>query len=272
MERPTIHLYTLCKNEEEIIPFFLAYYESFVDKITVFDNGSIDNSNVLLSQHPKCEIIRFDTKGEMRDDILMLIKNSAWKESIGIADWVIVCDIDEFLYHRDLISYVNKCKKKGETICETEGYNMICDDYPKYDMSIIDQVKEGAYSKKFSKTILFDPNEIIELNARPGGHVVVPEGNVRIKKSNGLKLLHYKYLGGLERLANRWNTMGTTLSAINKENGWATNRADPGEIVKRWNLINIEKEVVVLDKMYQRFFDWFKRVVLRKKMTSKNNF
>jgi hypothetical protein len=172
------------------------------------------------------------------------------------------------------LSYINKCKENGDTICETEGYNMLCDEYPKYEIPIIDQVKYGAFSKRFSKTILFDPNQITELNASPGAHVVEPEGNVRFKKSDGLKLLHYKCLGGLDRLKRRWDVFGVALSAINKQNGWATNRSDSKEIVNRWREINEKKVLVVMNYSYQLFFDWFKRKVINrgKELSSKNNF
>jgi hypothetical protein len=36
-----------------------------------------------------------------------------WDESRGIADWVIVTDIDEHLYHLDLYNYLAQCRIRG---------------------------------------------------------------------------------------------------------------------------------------------------------------
>lgn len=237
MEKQTIHVYAVCKNEVEFIPFFLNYYESIADKMVVFDNQSTDGTRELLNKHPKCELVNYDTKGELRDDIHMWIKNSAWKESKGLADWVIVSDLDELLYHQNLMHYLNACKKQGYTICGTKGYNMVSDEFPETGRSVVDQVRFGSPSKQFSKTILFDPNEITEVYFSPGGHHVRPEGNVKLKEPDGLKLLHYKYLGGLHRLQKRWRSTGAELSEINKKNGWGVKRLDPAEIVRRYNVV-----------------------------------
>lgn len=237
MEKPIIHVYAVCKNEVEFIPFFLNHYENIADKIVVFDNQSTDGTRRFLNEHPKCELINYDSKGELRDDIHMWIKNSAWKESKGLAEWVIVSDLDELLYHQNLIGYLTTCKKQGYTICETEGYDMVSDEYPVIGHPIVDQVRFGSASKQFSKTILFDPNEITEVYFSPGGHHVRPEGNVKLKESDGLKLLHYKYLGGLDRLQKRWDATGAELSDINKQKGWGVKRAVPDEIVRRYNAV-----------------------------------
>ena len=237
MEKQTIHVYAVCKNEVEFIPFFLNYYESIADKMVVFDNQSTDGTRELLNKHPKCELVNYDTKGELRDDIHMWIKNSAWKESKGLADWVIVSDLDELLYHQNLMHYLNACKKQGYTICGTKGYNMVSDEFPETGRSVVDQVRFGSPSKQFSKTILFDPNEITEVYFSPGGHHVRPEGNVKLKEPDGLKLLHYKYLGGLHRLQKRWRSTGAELSEINKKNSWGVKRLDPAEIVRRYNVV-----------------------------------
>ena len=47
------------------------------------------------------EVIPYSTGGKINDFKYLEIKNNAWKKSRGKADWVIVVDMDEFLYHLD---------------------------------------------------------------------------------------------------------------------------------------------------------------------------
>ena len=255
----TIHLYTVCKNEVELIPHFLKYFEQFVSKIVVFDNQSTDGSRELLLQHPLVTVIGYNTKGVLRDDIHMLIKNSVWQESKGKADWVIATDLDEFLYHKDLLSYLEDSKKQGYTILKTTGFNMIADRYPTADTCITKQVKFGAYSERFSKNVLFDPNKIEQMNYSPGGHFTEPMGAVNYRVSEGLYLLHYKYLGGIERLQQRWNEVGVALSAINEQYSWGIRRKQPEILASRYdyvksNAINIidtnSEEIVYSGETY----------------------
>jgi hypothetical protein len=34
-----------------------------------------------------------------------------WKESREVAEWVICCDIDEFLHHPDLLDFLADCRE-----------------------------------------------------------------------------------------------------------------------------------------------------------------
>ena len=43
-----ITLYTICYNEQEMLPYFLNHYSKMVDKIVVYDNQSTDNSRQIL--------------------------------------------------------------------------------------------------------------------------------------------------------------------------------------------------------------------------------
>ncbi|WP_299248824.1 hypothetical protein [uncultured Cytophaga sp.] len=58
------------------------------------------------------------------------IKNSVWKESKGIADWVIVSDLYELIYHPDLVTFLTKSKKEYISISALKGCNMFSETYP----------------------------------------------------------------------------------------------------------------------------------------------
>ena len=96
--------YVICWNEEVMLPYYLRHYEIFCDKIIIYDNMSTDRSQEIIKAHPKCELRLYDSKGEVRDDLYLKIKNHAWKEARGQGiDYVIVGDTDEFLYHPNIL-------------------------------------------------------------------------------------------------------------------------------------------------------------------------
>lgn len=265
MKIPNIHIYSVCRDEVDILPFFLDYYDRICSKIFIYDNQSKDGSKELIDAHPKSIRVDYDTGGVLRDDVHMYIKNSVWKESIGEADWVIVCDLDEFLYHKNLKRFLHHCKQRHITIPKPIGFNMISDEMPKPGRLITDQIKYGAYSKKFTKSIIFDPNRIEEINYGPGGHKIDPIGDIRVLEDPNLKLLHYKYLGGLERLQSRWDRVGEEISEINKLKHWGVKRMDPSVIGKRYQYVKEHAELVVDTSPFYLKSRFLNRGVLRDK-------
>jgi hypothetical protein len=255
MHKSTIHVYAVCKNEIEFLPFFIQYYKDIADKIVIYDNESTDGSREFIEKMPNCEVRTFKTNNELRDDILMLIKNSVWKESKGVADWVIVSDLDELIYHKRLTRKLSQFKAEGITIPNVEGFNMISDIYPKQGIDITLQVRRGAASKAFSKSIIFDPNKIEEINYGAGAHFMDPVGQICF--GGYLKLLHYKYLGSKERLQSRWTAMGDSLSKVNIDNKWAIERRNPEIVLDRIEMVRLNSELVI----DQSWYEWRTRLV-----------
>jgi hypothetical protein len=212
-----IHLYTISWNEEGMLPHFLKYYTQFCEKIFIYDNLSTDLTKEIALSYSGVEFLQYDTSGEIRDDIYLKIKNEAWKKSRDKADFVIVCDIDEFIYHHNLNELLQKIKNENISIVKSVGYNMINETYPNADSNIFDSIQYGARSTDFDKVILFNPNLIEEINYQVGAHKCVPIGKINYS-INEFKLLHYKYLD-LERVIQRYTQMSLRLSEYNKKNG-----------------------------------------------------
>ena len=103
MKKPIIHCYFLCYNEENILPHLLRYYSDFCEKVFIMDNMSTDNSHEIIKTFEKAEIIPYNSNNELRDDVYLMLKNNLWKKSRGVADYVIVGDADEFIYHPNLL-------------------------------------------------------------------------------------------------------------------------------------------------------------------------
>lgn len=195
MEKPIVHLYTLCFNEEYMIPFFMDYYLKWVDKIVVLDNKSTDNSAALLAKYPNVFRKEFDSENEMRESELTTRRNTVWKNSRGKADFVIMCDIDEFLYIKNPVLFLNHLKQNQFSVVRPIGFDMISKKEPQHGLPIFDQVKEGARNFEYDKMVLFDPNKIENINYSPGAHYAIPEGIVKMYwKDPRIKLLHYRYL------------------------------------------------------------------------------
>lgn len=216
MKNFKIHLYSICYNEQVMLPHFIDHYSSFCEKLFIYDNFSNDSSSDICKSNSKVEFLNFETGGEIRDDIYLSIKNNVWKRSRGEADFVIVCDVDEFLYHKNLIKELNDLKANNITIVKPIGYNMVSELLPMKNNNIFTDFKMGVRSESFDKVIIFNPNKIDEINYQPGSHVCFPVG--LINYSNTIfKLLHYKYLN-LEYLLSRYDMMATRLSKFNKRN------------------------------------------------------
>ena len=187
-----IHAHFFCYNEERILPFFMKHYSKICTKIFITDQSSTDSSVSIIKSYPNTEVIN-NNYPENDDAILADMKNNQWKMSRGLCDYVIVGDIDEFIYAPN--GRLEQLHDSGYTVIKPVGYDMISTTYPKYDRPITETVKKGRQSGLYSKCMVFDPNKITEINYDYGAHLCHPTGDVRFYESNGdVKLLHYKYL------------------------------------------------------------------------------
>ena len=113
-----VHLYTLCYNEMKILPFAVQYWKTIADEVFVLDNHSTDGSAEYLKGQPHIHVINFESDG-FNDSIHKKLKNEVWKASRGKVDFVVVCDLDEFMYAKDGIrNKMLEMKKNGVTICK----------------------------------------------------------------------------------------------------------------------------------------------------------
>jgi glycosyltransferase involved in cell wall biosynthesis len=210
-----IHVYTICWNEALMLPHFLRHYSNFCDKIVVYDNDSTDASMALCKALPKVQTKSYFTGNQIRDDIYLKIKNEAWKQSRGHADYVIVCDVDELIYHPQLVSFLESAHRQGISLFRCKGYNMITEHTPLPKDSIVDTIGEGARAQNFDKVCVFDPNRIEEINYEFGAHSCLPIGELQFNQQD-LLLLHYKYMG-VENMIARYREMGKRLGTYNKK-------------------------------------------------------
>ncbi|QMV40797.1 glycosyltransferase family 2 protein [Cohnella cholangitidis] len=216
-----VHVYALCWNEEKMLPYFFRHYDNIADRYYIFDNGSTDNSLSILRAHPKVIVDKFTIQGNSFVKSAQKTYDHFWKQSRGIADWVIVCNLDEHLYHPNLRKYLQHCSSHGITMIVPEGYEMVSNRFPKADKRLCKRITYGVRKKRFDKPQIFNPREIEEINFAAGRHTASPAGNVVMPSTRKVLLLHYKYIG-LKYLSSRYEEQKTRLRKTDIANRWGS--------------------------------------------------
>ena len=229
----TIEVYLYCWNEMQILPLVIKHYQKFCDKIILMDHYSDDGSKEYALKQG-CEVRSFGIPGEHDDDKLRDSKNNIWKGSQ--ADWVIVCDCDEVLYitSPDLfVAWLNLYTKDSIcTIFKTQGWDIYSNEMPKEDLL---EITTGWPFNNYSKNIIFSPYHIKEINYDHGAHVCRPTGNV-IWSEETLYVLHYKNIGGVQRLLKRNRKIAKRMSRNNRRKGYGCHyMLWPQEVINEWN-------------------------------------
>jgi len=192
-----VHLYTVCWNEADMLPFFFRHYDSFVDRYVVFDNGSTDSSLDILNSHPRVELRKFVRT--VPDSFVLShreLQNRVWKESRGTADWVVMTAIDEHLeVKKGMGAYLSDCTHLGITLVPALGFQMLSNDMPATTEHLASTRTLGAPFDDMCKLSVFNPNAILDTNFGVGRHSANPVGILRLPCRDEVLLLHYKYLG-----------------------------------------------------------------------------
>lgn len=197
-----IDTFVLGWNEEKRIRDFISWYHG--TNITLLDNYSSDNTANIAYENG-CKVIQYGDNTQ--NNVHMLeIKESCWKNSD--ADWVIVCDMDEFLYHPKFFKILSTTKT---TIIKCVGYNMISEiPLP------ISEINIGARDFRGDKSICFRPDRIDSMNWLYGCHLCNPKGEIKYL-INTVKLFHYHHAGRKE-FKERRLTYKNRMSNWDKDN------------------------------------------------------
>ena len=208
-----ITVYTLTYNEALLIQFMIDHYRTRFPgcRIVVYDNISTDNT-VKIALANGCEVIPYDTGGQLQDSRYIEIKNNCWKDAK--TDWVLVCDLDELLDINE--AELKEEGKIGASIIRSECYDMINME----DNLDIVGMKYGVRSPMPGKFCLFNNKLISDINYSPGAHECHPTGTVVYSKKS-YKLYHYGSVN--ENLTiEKFRIYKVRLSPENLKNGWST--------------------------------------------------
>lgn len=195
-----IEVFMLAWNRAETIAFSIRHYQKFCEKITILDNFS-DDATRDIAYSMGCEVQLFGREGILDDQAYKDLKNNVWKGSEY--DWVIIVDDDEIIYESSIRYLLADAKAKRQTIFKTQGIQMHSDSLPTTDWL---EITTGSRDDNYSKQGVFNPQEIREINYEYGCHTHChggPKGRIEYAP-NKLWLLHYNFVGGVERIINRW--------------------------------------------------------------------
>jgi len=221
-----IEAHIIAWNEADTIHLTIKHYQAFCSRIILWDNHSTDNTRE-IAKSMNCIVKTFGNKGELSDRAYMELKNECWKKKhpgIDHRSWVIVVDADEILS-----GYPQK--DTGATIYKTIGWNVFSHDMP---VDSWQEITNGHYEQNYSKTVLFDPKAITDINFHIGCHMSTPKGNVVFSKES-IFLLHYRNVGGPQRLIDRHNVYRARMSKENLQRKWGHHYlVTDEERVKEW--------------------------------------
>lgn len=203
-----------------MLPFFFRHYDPIVQRYVVFDDNSTDGSIDILRAHPKVDLRRF-VRSHPQSFVSseQHLSNTCWKESRGHADWVMVLDLDEHLFHANLLDYLDVSRNAGVTIIPALGFQMMTEQFPSFSENLALAYRCGAPWMQMCKTSLFDPKGIEEINFNPGRHRTDPIGTILAPHSDELLNLHYKYLG-FEYTTARHRQLLSGLGSKDESAGW----------------------------------------------------
>lgn len=224
ISKDNVLLITLCYNEIKCLPFAVDYWKRLTNHVIVYDNGSTDGSiDFLKSLEGFVTLKHFEYKedNKINDEELREFKNNIWKEYREQYDWIIVCDVDELLYVRDVEDFYNNINKNKWTIVKFHGIQLVSTRFPKYisDKALAHkQIKYGVPDKKFDKCLLFNCKSIEEMNYDYGAHMCHPKGNVRWCNADDAKLFHFKFVTE-QYVEEKYNQSKSKLSQFNINNG-----------------------------------------------------
>lgn len=246
----TIHYYATCWNEEYILPHFLAHHRRLYDRIVVVDDGSTDRSLKLLRKEANVEVrIRQRQAGDSYIWLNTLLYNEIWKESRGRADWVVVGNIDEFIYSRDLRGHLDECARTGVTVVPVLGFEMISRESLQPGHQLMRSVRRGAPAENFCRFAIFNPDAIDEIGYLPGRHKCIPTGEIVFPTQDRVLNLHYKRVG-LENTFLRMQAQNLRRTELDRRLGLGRGYANEwAKFTEKWS--QLEADCIDV-------FDWYR--------------
>lgn len=127
-----------------MLPFFFRHYQPLVDHFFIHDNDSSDRSREICQQHGNVTVLPLVLEGDSLCQAAFEKVNQLWHVSRGQADWVAVCNIDEFFWHPDMLWYLEKCRKRGVSFVPSEGYEMVSETFPREEMNLAREIRFGT--------------------------------------------------------------------------------------------------------------------------------
>lgn len=187
-----VWVYAICRDEKPIIGYFLRHYATFAENIIIYDDDSSDGTREEIAACPQAELRDWMGSDGLYDDEFLAFANEQWKEARGLADWVAWVDCDEFLYHQNILSVLERYYAEGVEVPQIDGYTMVSDHFPTTDGQIYDEIKTGFKDDIWSKKAIFR----VHMHWNVGRHSIDTSQFTPVSSAAPeIKLLHYRALG-----------------------------------------------------------------------------
>lgn len=189
------------RNECAIMPWTLRHYAQFCEQIHVYDDGSTDGTRELVQAHPKATLHDMPFTG-LDENALLDLAHLVVPTAIGKADYVIWPDVDEFVYHPDILACLSRFKASGYNVVQTLGFNMMGAPLPEDDgrSQLVEVYRSGVRAPVYSKPIIVAPDSGVRWScgkhalADPTGYRLTPDYRHYEPEYWRVRLLHYRYL------------------------------------------------------------------------------
>lgn len=177
----TVWAYTIVRNEIQMLPWWIRHYQSFCEKLIVYDDRSDDGTDV-YAREAGCDVRALPYSG-LDDGLQAQFSSWMYREARGQADFVVVVDADEFLVGPIRASYC---------LPYVGGFQMVSDDLPSredHPGQLYDYCQTGIPYPEESKPCVFRPELNLEFGVGRHGTNIPPT------ETSNLKLLHYRWFG-----------------------------------------------------------------------------
>lgn len=100
----SLSVLAMFKNESDIINNWIDHYlAEGVEHFYLIDNGSTDNTNQKLARYASCVTLIQDTRSATQTYLMNHVYLNKIKNE---TEWIIICDMDEYMYARNRIVHI----------------------------------------------------------------------------------------------------------------------------------------------------------------------
>lgn len=197
----TAWAFCLAYNEALMIRYWVRHYRTVCDKLIVYLDQDTDDDSQIIAEQEGAEVRSYTGTSKLDDIAFIEFAQEHYKEARGQADWVMWTDVDEIIYHPQLVDRLDELHTAGVNVPTIAGYGMVSYSPPATYGQIYDEIQTGFEMPVYAKLCVFDP--ALDVRWTTGKHEAGFSGGVvcRDDGSDPLKLLHYRWLGEEYHLA-----------------------------------------------------------------------